>query len=100
MGLGRAQLEQSIVEAETSTRRQLDVEQQMRETETQREQRMQRAGHREVVEKQVADMNRTFYCEVCIPVQPHAFPPVLLNPLTSLTGAASVGGTPVLESRP
>lgn len=65
MGLGRAQLEQSLVEAETATRRQLDVEQQMRETETQRDERMQRAEQREMVEKQVADMNRTFYCEVC-----------------------------------
>lgn len=64
MGLGRAQLEQSIVEAETSTRRHLDVEQQMKETEMQREQRMQRAEQREMVEQQVADMNRTFYCEV------------------------------------
>eukprot|EP00892_Ulva_mutabilis_P004815 jgi/Ulvmu1/2705/UM014_0161.1 len=65
MGLGRAQLEQSIVEAETSTRKQLQVEQQMRENDTQREQRVQRAEQREMVEKQVADMNRTFYCEVC-----------------------------------
>ena len=64
MGLGRAQLEQSIVEAETATRRQLDVEQQMQETEMQRQQRMQRAEEREMVVKQVADMNRTFYCEV------------------------------------
>lgn len=93
MGLGRAQLELSIVEAETATRRQLNVEQQMRETDEQREQRMQRAGHREVVEKQVADMNRTFYCEVCQQTKAcrAAVLPIFVYLLELLTGTAPFG---------
>jgi hypothetical protein len=63
LGLGRIAMEQALVNAETATRRQLTVEEQLLESAEQRVQRLQRVEERSRVEQEVADMNRKFFCE-------------------------------------
>lgn len=65
MGLGRMQLEHEQIAAETATRRQLAVEEQMNEDVHTTQSRLQRAEQREKVEAQVQEIKKSFYCEVC-----------------------------------
>lgn len=65
MGLGRMQLEHEQIAAETATRRQLAVEEQMNEDVQTTQSRLQRAEERERVEAHVQEIKKSFYCEVC-----------------------------------
>jgi hypothetical protein len=64
MGLGRMELEHNTVAAETATRRQLTVEEQLHEDSEARQSRLQRVEERERVEAHVQQIKRSFYCEV------------------------------------
>lgn len=66
MGLGRMQLEHEQIAAETGTRRQLTVEEQMNEDLQTTQSRLQRAEDRERVEAHVQEIKRSFYCAVCV----------------------------------
>lgn len=65
MGLGRMQLEHDQIAAETTTRRQLAVEEQMNEDLQTTQSRLQRAEEREKVEAHVQEIKKSFYCGVC-----------------------------------
>lgn len=64
MGLGRMQLEHDQIAAETATRRQLTVEEQMNEDLQTTHNRLQRAEEREKTEAHVQEIKKSFFCEV------------------------------------
>lgn len=65
LGVGKAEEEEAYHASSTAKRKALDSEKQLEETEEERLQRERRVEKKQMIERELEEVKRAFYCEIC-----------------------------------